>query len=102
MDRLAGKKVDLVINTPSEASIRRGLRAAKTRAALTYKVPYCTTLSAAKASATAIANRRKDKPCRKPAGILLQGKGPEMDKKTIMRCKRGVKALLTLADGFYP
>ncbi len=59
VDRLAGKEVDLVINTPSGKHTARDSRAIR-RAALTYKVPYCTTLSAAKASATAIANRRKD------------------------------------------
>lgn len=53
VDLLVNKEVDLVINTASGKHTARDSRAIR-RAALTYKVPYCTTLAAAKASATAL------------------------------------------------
>lgn len=53
VDMLINKKVDLVINTASGKNTARDSKAIR-RCALTYKVPYCTTIAAAKATATAL------------------------------------------------
>ena len=58
VDLLANKEVGLVINTASGKNTARDSRAIR-QAALAYKVPYCTTLSAAKATATALASGRE-------------------------------------------
>ena len=53
IDLLINHEVALVINTPSGKNTARDSKAIR-RAALTYKVPYCTTIAAARATATAI------------------------------------------------
>lgn len=57
VDLLVNKEVALVINTASGKNTAKDSKAIR-RAALTYKVPYCTTISAAKATATALASHR--------------------------------------------
>lgn len=54
VDLLINKKVDLVINTASGKNTARDSKTIR-RSALLYKVPYCTTISAAKATAKALA-----------------------------------------------
>lgn len=54
VDLLVNHEVALVINTASGKNTARDSRAIR-RAALTYKVPYCTTIAAAKATARALA-----------------------------------------------
>ncbi len=57
VDLLVNNKVGLVINTASGKNTARDSRAIR-RAALAYRVPYCTTIAAAKATATAIGSGR--------------------------------------------
>ena len=59
VDLLINHEVDLVINTASGKHTARDSKAIR-RAALTYKVPYCTTIAAARATATAIGSRRDE------------------------------------------
>lgn len=59
VDLLVNKEVALVVNTASGKHTARDSKAIR-RAALAYKVPYCTTLAAARATAIAIAARRDD------------------------------------------
>ena len=59
VDLLINHEVDLVINTASGKHTARDSKAIR-RAALTYKVPYCTTSAAARATATAIGSRRDE------------------------------------------
>lgn len=54
VDLLVNHEVALVINTASGKNTARDSRAIR-RAALTYKVPYCTTIAAARATAMALA-----------------------------------------------
>lgn len=56
VDLLVNKQVALVINTASGKHTARDSREIR-RAALTYSVPYCTTLAAANATATALGKR---------------------------------------------
>ncbi|MCR5814306.1 MAG: carbamoyl-phosphate synthase large subunit [Desulfovibrio sp.] len=53
VDLIINHEVDLVVNTPSGKKTARDSKAIR-RTALTYNVPYCTTLAAAKATATTI------------------------------------------------
>lgn len=53
VDLLVNKEVAMVINTASGKNTAKDSRAIR-RAALTYKVPYCTTIAAAKATAVAL------------------------------------------------
>ena len=57
VDLLINHEVALVINTASGKNTARDSKAIR-RAALTWKVPYCTTLAAARATATALAAGR--------------------------------------------
>lgn len=57
VDLLINHEVALVINTVSGKNTAKDSRAIR-RAALTWKVPYCTTLAAARATATALAAGR--------------------------------------------
>ena len=59
VDLLINHEVDLVINTASGKHTAKDSKAIR-RAALTYKVPYCTTIAAARATATAIGSRRDE------------------------------------------
>ncbi|MBO5490737.1 MAG: carbamoyl-phosphate synthase large subunit, partial [Desulfovibrio sp.] len=59
VDLLINHEVALVINTPSGKHSARDSKAIR-HAALTYGVPYCTTLAAARATATAIGSRREE------------------------------------------
>ncbi len=59
VDLLINHEVALVINTPSGKHSAKDSRAIR-HAALMYKVPYCTTLAAARATATAIGSRREE------------------------------------------
>ncbi len=59
VDLIINHKVDLVINTASGKHTAKDSKAIR-RAALTYKVPYCTTIAAAKATATAIGSMRDE------------------------------------------
>ena len=59
VDLLINHEVALVINTASGKHTARDSKAIR-HAALTYKVPYCTTISAARATATAIGSRRAE------------------------------------------
>ena len=59
VDFIINNEVALVINTPSGKKTAKDSTAIR-RTALTYGVPYCTTLAAAKATATAIASRRDE------------------------------------------
>ncbi len=59
VDLLINHEVALVINTASGKNTARDSKAIR-RAALTWKVPYCTTLAAARATATALAARRDE------------------------------------------
>lgn len=54
VDLLVNKEVSLVINTASGKNTARDSRAIRT-AALTWHIPYCTTIAAAKATAIALA-----------------------------------------------
>ena len=58
VDLLSNKGVALVINTASGKNTAKDSRAIR-RAALAYKIPYCTTLSAARATASALASGRE-------------------------------------------
>ncbi|MBR3665519.1 MAG: carbamoyl-phosphate synthase large subunit [Desulfovibrio sp.] len=53
VDLIINHEVDLVVNTPSGKRTAKDSKAIR-RTALTYNVPYCTTLAAAKATATTI------------------------------------------------
>ncbi|MBQ7585764.1 MAG: carbamoyl-phosphate synthase large subunit, partial [Desulfovibrionaceae bacterium] len=55
VDLIINHEVDLLINTPSGKHTARDSKAIR-RTALTYGVPYCTTLAAAKASALCLKN----------------------------------------------
>ncbi|MDR2851174.1 MAG: carbamoyl-phosphate synthase large subunit [Desulfovibrio sp.] len=57
VDMLINHEVALVVNTASGKHTARDSRAIR-RTALTYNVPYCTTIAGAKATATAIGARR--------------------------------------------
>lgn len=57
VDLIINHEVALVINTASGKNTARDSKAIR-RAALTWKVPYCTTLAAARATATALAAGR--------------------------------------------
>ncbi|MDR3362337.1 MAG: carbamoyl-phosphate synthase large subunit [Desulfovibrio sp.] len=57
VDLLINHEVALVVNTASGKNTARDSKAIR-RAALTYNVPYCTTIAGAKATATAIGARR--------------------------------------------
>jgi len=59
VDLLINHEVALVINTASGKHTARDSKAIR-HAALTYKVPYCTTIAAARATATAIGSRRAE------------------------------------------
>ncbi len=59
VDLLINHEVALVINTASGKNTARDSKAIR-RASLTYKVPYCTTIAAARAPATAIGSRRDE------------------------------------------
>ena len=59
VDLLINHEVALVINTASGKNTARDSKAIR-RASLTYKVPYCTTIAAARATATAIGSRRDE------------------------------------------
>ena len=59
VDLLINHEVALVINTASGKHTARDSKAIR-HAALTYKVPYCTTIAAARATATAISSRRAE------------------------------------------
>lgn len=59
VDLLINHEVALVINTASGKHTARDSKAIR-RAALTYKTPYCTTIAAARATATAIGSRRDE------------------------------------------
>lgn len=59
VDLLINHEVALVINTASGKHTARDSKAIR-RAALTYKAPYCTTIAAARATATAIGSRRDE------------------------------------------
>ncbi len=59
VDLLINHEVTLVINTASGKNTARDSKAIR-RASLTYKVPYCTTIAAARATATAIGSRRDE------------------------------------------
>lgn len=59
VDLIINHEVALVINTASGKSTAKDSKAIR-HAALMYSVPYCTTVAAAKASATAIGSRRGD------------------------------------------
>ncbi len=58
VDMLVNKKAALVINTASGKNTAKDSRAIRT-AALTWKVPYCTTIAAARATAIALGAERK-------------------------------------------
>ncbi|MDE7240526.1 carbamoyl-phosphate synthase large subunit, partial [Desulfovibrio sp.] len=57
VDLIINHEIALVINTASGKNTARDSKAIR-RAALTWKVPYCTTLAAARATATALAAGR--------------------------------------------
>ncbi|MBO4336089.1 MAG: carbamoyl-phosphate synthase large subunit [Desulfovibrio sp.] len=57
VDLIINHEVDLVVNTPSGKKTARDSKAIR-RTALTYNVPYCTTLAAAKATATTIGSMK--------------------------------------------
>lgn len=57
VDHIINNEVALVINTASGKNTARDSKAIR-RSALTYKVPYCTTIAAARATALAIGSRR--------------------------------------------
>lgn len=57
VDGIVNGKVDLVINTASEKRTAKDSRAIR-RAALTWQIPYCTTLAAANATAKALAAQK--------------------------------------------
>ena len=57
VDLLVNKEVSLVINTVSGKNTARDSREIR-RAALTYGVPYCTTIAAAKATAKALGEHK--------------------------------------------
>lgn len=59
VDLLINHEVALVINTASGKNTARDSKAIR-RAALTWKVPYCTTVAAARATATALAAGRDE------------------------------------------
>ncbi|MGE9986546.1 carbamoyl-phosphate synthase large subunit [Desulfovibrio sp. SGI.169] len=59
VDLLINHEVALVINTASGKNTARDSKAIR-RASLTYKTPYCTTIAAARATATAIGSRRDE------------------------------------------
>ncbi len=59
IDLLINHEVDLVINTAAGKNTAKDSKAIR-RTALTYKVPYCTTIAAARATARAIASRRDE------------------------------------------
>ncbi|WP_022654911.1 carbamoyl-phosphate synthase large subunit [uncultured Desulfovibrio sp.] len=59
VDLLINHEVALVINTASGKTTAKDSKAIR-RASLTYKVPYCTTIAAARATATAIGSRRDE------------------------------------------
>ena len=59
VDLLINHEVALVINTASGKHTARDSKAIR-HAALTYKVPYCTTIAAARATATAIGSKRAE------------------------------------------
>ncbi len=59
VDLLINHEVALVINTASGKNTARDSKAIR-RASLTYKVPHCTTIAAARATATAIGSRRDE------------------------------------------
>ncbi|MBQ3060513.1 MAG: carbamoyl-phosphate synthase large subunit [Desulfovibrio sp.] len=59
VDLLINHEVDLVINTAGGKNTAKDSKAIR-RTALTYKVPYCTTIAAARATARAIASRRDE------------------------------------------
>ncbi|SDF86592.1 carbamoyl-phosphate synthase large subunit [Desulfovibrio legallii] len=59
VDLLINHEVALVINTASGKHTARDSKAIR-HAALMYKVPYCTTIAAARATATAIGSRRDE------------------------------------------
>ncbi|MCR4667103.1 MAG: carbamoyl-phosphate synthase large subunit [Desulfovibrio sp.] len=58
MDLIINHEVDLVINTPSGKHTAQDSKAIR-RTSLAYTVPYCTTLAAAKATATCISSMKK-------------------------------------------
>ena len=58
LDAWRGRPV-LVVNTASGKHTARDSKAIR-QAALNYKVPYCTTIAAARATATAIGSRRDE------------------------------------------
>ncbi|MEG6591526.1 carbamoyl-phosphate synthase large subunit [Desulfovibrio sp. 1188_IL3213] len=59
VDLLINHEVALVVNTASGKHTARDSKAIR-QAALNYKVPYCTTIAAARATATAIGSRRDE------------------------------------------
>ncbi|MBO4368801.1 MAG: carbamoyl-phosphate synthase large subunit [Desulfovibrio sp.] len=58
VDLIINHEVDLVVNTPSGKHTAQDSKAIR-RTALAYNVPYCTTLAAAKATATCIGSMKK-------------------------------------------
>lgn len=59
VDLLINHEVALVINTASGKHTAKDSKAIR-HAALMFKVPYCTTIAAARATATAIGSRRDE------------------------------------------